>query len=202
MSQSLPRTLLLLVSGPAGSGKTTLCERLIATFPDQLRRVITCTTRPPRGTEKDGVDYRFLSKAAFEEKISAGEFIESAVVHQNLYGTRKEDILPLREGRVDLLLNLDVQGAESVREEARHNPVLRRSLVTVFVTPPSFEELHRRLTSRGTDTPDEIRRRLAAAETEMSHWHRYDYCFTSGDHEGDFKRIHAIYLAEKMRVCL
>jgi guanylate kinase len=195
-----PRSLLFLVSGPAGSGKTTLCERMSAAFPKHIRRVITCTTRPPRGEEKDGADYHFLTRAAFEEKIAAGEFLEHALVHQNLYGTRKADIHSHLERGFDLLLNLDVQGADSVRGAARGDAILRRALVSLFVMPPSSGELQLRLALRGTDTPDEVRRRLLAAETEKLHWNRYDYCLVSGDRESDFERVKAVYLAEKMRV--
>jgi guanylate kinase len=196
----VPRPLLFVVSGPAGSGKTTLCDRMTAAFPEQLRRVVTCTTRPPRGTEQHGVDYHFFERPAFEEHVAAGEFLEHALVHGNRYGTRKSDVYAHLERGFDLLLNLDVQGADTVRETARADARLCRSLVSLFLMPPSRAELRTRLTGRGTDAPDEIARRLQVAEEEMQRWPRYDYCLVSASREADFERIKAIYLAEKMRV--
>ncbi len=194
-----PRPLLMLVSGPAGSGKTTLCDRMTAAFPEKIRRVITCTTRAPRGNERDGVDYRFFDKEIFEEKIAAGEFLEHAVVHQNRYGTRKDDVFAHLEKGFDLLLNLDVQGAGIVREAAKKDARLARSLVSVFLMPPSRDELRARLAGRGTDRHDEVERRMRVAETEMQCWRDYDYCLLSGERESDFERIKAVYLAEKMK---
>ncbi|MDR3229590.1 MAG: guanylate kinase [Puniceicoccales bacterium] len=194
------RPLLLLVSGPAGSGKTTLCARLTDAFPAQIRRVITCTTRPPRGAERDGEDYHFFSRSEFEARVTAGEFLENALVHGNLYGTRKADVYSLLAGGFDLLLNLDVQGAGTVRETARDDATLRRSLVSLFLMPPGRAELEARLAGRGTETAVEMARRLRTAEEEMLHWPNYDYCLISGGREEDFERAKAVYLAEKMRV--
>ncbi|MDR1816925.1 MAG: guanylate kinase [Puniceicoccales bacterium] len=196
-----PRPLLLLVSGPAGCGKTTLCDRMTAFFPPAvLRRVVTCTTRAPRGTERDGHDYHFLARDAFEREAAAGNFLEHALVHGNRYGTRRSDVLDALRAGNDLLLNLDVQGADSVRAAAAGDPVLRAALVSMFILPPSRAELRRRLAGRGTDHPDEIERRLRVAESEMQMRWRYDYCLVSGDREADFERVKAVYLAEKMRV--
>ncbi len=194
------RPVLMLVSGPAGSGKTTLCDRMTAAFPDALRRVVTCTTRAPRGAEQNGVDYHFLTHDEFERQVAAGEFLEHARVFTNRYGTRKREVLEhLGAGR-DLLLNLDVQGAALVREAAATDPVLRRALTSLFIMPPSREELRARLTGRGTDAADEIERRLVVAEREMSRWGEYDLCLVSADRESDYERIRAAYLAAKMRV--
>lgn len=197
--QFSPRPLLILVSGPAGSGKTTLCDRMTATFPDRIRRVITCTTRAPRGTERNGIDYHFFSTPEFEQKITAGEFLEHAVVHQNRYGTRKADVYQHLENGFDLLLNLDVQGAGIVRAVAEQDEFLRRSLVSIFLMPPNREELLRRLQGRGTDHPEEVARRLRVAEEEIARWQDYDYCLVSGERDADFEKIKAVYLAEKMR---
>lgn len=194
-----PRPVLMLVSGPAGSGKTTLCDRMTAAFPDTLRRVVTCTTRAPRGTEQNGVDYHFLSHDEFERQVAAGEFLEHARVFTNRYGTRKREVLEhLAAGR-DLLLNLDVQGAALVREAAKGDATLARALTSLFIMPPSREELRARLTGRGTDAPEEIERRLVIAEREMDRWREYDLCLVSADRESDFERIRAAYLAARMR---
>ena len=194
-----PSPVLLLVSGPAGSGKTTLCDRMTEAFPQNIRRVVTCTTRSPRGMEKNGVDYFFLSRDEFEQGVSAGDFLEYAQVHSNRYGTRHAQVREILDAGRDVLLNLDVQGAETVRRVAQTDERLARALVSVFIMPPSVEELRSRLTGRGTDAPDEVERRMRVALDEMARWREYDYCLVSGSREEDFERIKAIYFAAKMR---
>src|SRR5437899_1378836 len=136
--------LLVLVSAPSGGGKTTLCTRLLDAKP-QMARAVTCTTRPPREGERDGVDYYFLDAASFLKRLQAGNFLEHATVYGNSYGTLKAEVLgKLRQGK-DVLLSVDVQGAASIRERAEEDPELKRSLVTVFLTPPSLAELEHRL---------------------------------------------------------
>ena len=195
-----PRPVLLLVSGPAGSGKTTLCDRMTEAYPEALRRVVTCTTRAPRAGETDGVHYHFLGREAFEAQIAAGDFLEYARVHSNLYGTRKKEVLAQLAAGRDLLLNLDVQGAGIVREVAKADPALRDALTSLFIMPPSREELRARLSGRGTDAPEEVESRMRVAEDEMRRWREYDRCLVSADRENDFERIRAVYLDAKMRV--
>ncbi len=190
--------MLLIVSGPAGSGKTTLCDRMLAEVAG-LQRIVTATTRSPRSGEKDGVDYYFFSRAAFEAKIEAGDFFEWARVHDQLYGCLKSEVKGKLARNLDLLLNIDVQGAETFRRAVKSDPDLRDRVVTVFVTPESTEVIRERLESRGQDGPEEIERRLRNARDEIRQWVHYDYCLVSGDRESDFSSIRSIFQAEKLR---
>ncbi|MFP4202848.1 MAG: guanylate kinase [Opitutales bacterium] len=191
--------LLFIVSGPAGSGKTTLCQNILKEEPG-LNRIVTATTRPPRPGEVDGVDYYFFSRAEFEEKIREGAFYEYAQVHKNFYGTLKEEVRGKMTAGSDILLNIDVQGAASFRDATAEDPLLKGHLVTIFLMPPELDELERRLRTRNTDDEAEIRRRLETARREIEHSAEYDYCLPSSTPLSDCERLHAIYLAEKMRV--
>src|SRR4030095_13798673 len=132
-----PSPLLVVISAPSGAGKTTMGERTLAARPS-MARAVTCTTRDPRPGEKEGVDYYFLDAAAFLRRVQAGNFLEHATVHGNSYGTLKSEVLgKLRAGK-DVLLNVDVQGAAAIRAHAEQDAELKRSLVTVFLTPPSM----------------------------------------------------------------
>ena len=193
------RNLLLIVSGPAGSGKTTLCTRICETH-TEIDRVVTSTARSPRDGEKHGTDYYFFSSSEFEAKIEAGEFFEYARVHDRLYGTLKSEIHRKLESGRDILLNIDVQGAESFRKAAQNTPGLANKLVSIFVAPVDKEELQRRLKSRASDNQAEIARRLDNAEKEMSEWVHYDYFIHSGTRDRDFEQLLCIYTAEKLRV--
>src|SRR6476661_1040567 len=150
MANLNPSPLLIVISAPSGGGKTTLCQRLLAARPN-MTRAITCTTREPRPGEKDGVDYYFLDAATFLKRVQAGNFLEHATVHGNSYGTLKSEVLgKLRQGK-DVILNVDVQGAATIREESKEDHELGRALLTVFLTPPSIEVLEQRLKKRGLD---------------------------------------------------
>lgn len=191
--------LLLILAGPAGSGKTTLCDRLVDEN-DHLERVVTCTTRAPREGEIDGVDYYFLSDDQFDAKVEAGEFLEWAHVHTYRYGTLKSTIEAKLEEDVDLVMNIDVQGVASVQEAARSQPMIGQRLVTVFIMPASFDELKERLRVRGKDDEAEISRRIESAEKEIEQWRSFDYLLRSKSKAEDFSAITSIWQAEKRRV--
>lgn len=199
MSETVhPENLLLIVSGPAGSGKTTVCGRLLAEE-GGLKRVITATTRPPRGGERDGVDYYFFDDADFVRQLEAGEFYEHARVHGRRYGTLKREIRDNLAAANDLLLNIDVQGADTFRLAGRNDPLLQGRVVTVFIMPPTLSELESRLRHRSTDSEDEIQRRLCVARDELKHRELYDHCILSGNRYEDFEALQRIYREEKAR---
>jgi len=190
--------LLVLVSAPSGGGKTTICQQLLAARP-QMTRAVTCTTRPPRKGERDGVDYYFLDATSFLKRVQAGNFLEHATVYGNSYGTLKSEVLgKLRQGK-DLLLNVDVQGAAAIHQRALEEPELERALVSVFLTPPSLEVLEQRLKRRGTDSPAAIQKRLSVARQEIAQWKNFDYLLISTTIQEDLRRTLAIVEAEKMR---
>jgi guanylate kinase len=190
--------LLVLISAPSGGGKTTLCQQLLAARP-QMTRAVTCTTRTPRQGEQDGVDYFFLDADSFLKRVQAGNFLEHATVYGNSYGTLKGEVLgKLRQGK-DVLLNVDVQGAATIRERAQEDPELKRALVSVFLTPASLGVLEERLRRRGTDSPAVIQKRLAVARQEIAQWKNFDYLLISSTIGEDLRRMQAIVEAEKMR---
>ena len=191
--------LLILISAPSGGGKTTLCEMLLAACP-HMTRAVTCTTRAPRPGEQDGVDYYFLEAGNFLKRLQAGNFLENATVYGNSYGLLKSELLgKLREGK-DVLLNVDVQGAAAIREQALEDPELSRALVTVFLTPSSVEELEIRLKKRGADEPAVIKKRLGVARQEVAQWKNFNYLLISTSKPEDLRRMLAIVETEKMRV--
>ena len=191
--------LLVMISAPSGGGKTTLCQHLLAARPE-LTRAVTCTTRSPRACERDGADYYFLDAGSFLKRLQAGDFLEHATVYGNSYGTLKAEVLgKLRQGK-DVLLNVDVQGAATIREKAQEVPELKRALVSVFLTPPALSIVEERLRKRGTDSPAVIQKRLSVARQEIAHWRHFDYLLLSASIDEDLRRMLAIIEAEKMRV--
>jgi guanylate kinase len=190
--------LLIVLSAPSGGGKTTLCERLMAADGNVVRSV-SCTTRAPRAGEVDGQSYVFLSREEFEKRIARDEFLEYALVHGNYYGTLEKTVEGLLAAGRDVVLTIDVQGAEIVRKIAAKQPRIKRTLVGVFLMPPSVEVLEKRLRKRNTDDDATIARRLAEARREMRHWKKYDYVIVSGTPEEDYRRLAAILEAERLR---
>ena len=199
MKKAKSSPLLILISAPSGGGKTTLCQQMLKARPDMVRAV-TCTTRAPRSGEKDGVDYYFLKAKDFQRRVKAGDFLEHATVYGNGYGLLKSELLgKLRAGR-DVLLNVDVQGAATIRKQAQSEPEFRRALVTIFLTPASLAEVRRRLKTRGADSAAEIQTRLAVARQEIAQWRDFDYLLISASVPEDLRRALAIVEAEKLRV--
>lgn len=192
--------LLFVISAPSGGGKTTLCQELLATRQD-MARAITCTTRAPRPGEKDGKDYYFLDAGTFLKRVQAGHFLEHATVYGNSYGTLRGEVLDkLRAGK-DVLLNIDVQGAASVRASVDHDEDLKRAFISVFLTPPSAEILEARLKKRGQDNAASIQKRLSVARQEVAQWRHFDYLIISTTIKEDLRRMLAVVDAEKMRQC-
>lgn len=198
MNERPANCLLFVVSAASGAGKTTLVAQLLTTRPN-LVRAITCTTRPPRINERDGVDYYFFLPEEFERRLAAGEFIENATVYGYRYGILRSELLgKLRQGH-DVLLNIDVQGCATIRAQAQADPELARALVMVFLTPPSRAVLEHRLRHRGTDAPEVIAHRLEAARTEAAQWVYFDYLLISDTIAEDLRRASVIFEAEKMK---
>jgi guanylate kinase len=188
---------MIVVSAPSGTGKSTLCDRLVAEFPKVVYS-ISCTTRRPRGEEKDGEHYYFLSKREFKARVKNGEFLEHAKVHGNLYGTLGDTILFAMEEGHHVLLDIDVQGARQIRDSlALYDPrhPVRRGFIDVFIEPPSLEELERRLRGRATDDERVIRKRLENARAEMEHAGEYTYRIVNDELEKAYADLKAIILA-------
>lgn len=183
---------LFIISAPSGAGKTTVCDTLLAELPD-LRRAVTTTTRPARPGEVNGVDYLFLSREEFQEKLKAGGFLEHAIIYDNYYGSGRDYIEAELEAGHDVILVVDVQGAQSIQEtEVR--------AVYIFLLPPSLDVLKVRLIDRKTDNPEVTAKRTAQAKEEISRYKRYDYCVINDDLAVAVADIKAIIRAEKCRV--
>lgn len=190
--------VLIVIAGPAGSGKSTLCNRLVDTKPG-FARVVTATTRPPRPGEQDGVDYHFLSPEAFDAEVAANSFLEWAWVHRkHRYGTLSRAVVePLKNG-TSLVINVDVQGVENFQKAALASSLLARSMATVFISVPE-PELRLRLAGRGTDAQEEIDRRMRTALEEERHKERFDHIIISQDKDADFTRLVEIVEAARQR---
>lgn len=190
--------LLIVISAPSGGGKTTLCDMLLETLPN-ITRAVTATTRAPRPGEEHRKDYYFFSVEEFQRRVADGEFVEHATVFGRSYGVLRSELLDkLRSGK-DVLLNIDVQGAETLREQAQQEPELKRALVSIFLTPASLAILEARLRRRNSDSEAEIQNRLAVAREELAHWKHFDYLVLSTSKEEDLRQALAIVEAEKMR---
>jgi len=190
--------ILLVMAGPAGSGKSTLCDRLVAAGMG-FTRVVTSTTRAPRAGEVNGVHYHFFTPQEFDARLAAGEFLEWAWVHgERRYGTLAASVLgPLAGGR-SLVMSIDVQGVASLRRIAAANPVLRRAMATVFIRV-DYARLLARMRERGMDDEAEISRRMATAEAELREAAAFDYTIESRTRDEDFAAVLAILEAVRAR---
>ncbi len=182
---------LYVISAPSGAGKTSLVKRLTETDP-LIRVSVSTTTRAPRPGEVDGVNYHFTNVDTFKQKVAQGDFLEWAEVFGNYYGTQKSQVEALLGQGFDVILEIDWQGAQQIREKMPDT-------LSIFILPPSMEELERRLTGRGTDAPEVITRRLAEAKDEMRHYPEFDYVVINDDFDVAFEDLHTIFKANRLR---
>jgi guanylate kinase len=165
---------LIIVSGPSGSGKSTVIARVLAEARVAMHLSVSATTRSPRAAEKDGIDYHFWTREEFERQVRAGAFLEWAKVHGHYYGTLKSEVVPKREQGIGVILDIDVQGAETIRRLCPDN-------VSIFLRTKSMETYEQRLRSRGTENAEAIQRRLAAAQGELDRAREYDFQVVNED---------------------
>ena len=184
--------LPIIISAPSGAGKTTLCQALKKRLPD-LCFSVSHTTRPPRENEQEGVDYHFVAREKFLEMTDHDDFLEWAKIHDNYYGTARKNIEDTLQKGKDLVLELDVQGVETLR-------TLKYQGIYIFILPPSMEELKKRLTGRGTEADSQIKQRLETGKKEIAKSRLYDYAVTNVTIDESVDTILAIIHAEKKRM--
>lgn len=192
----MSRGELFILSAPSGAGKTTLIQRLLESEDPDLADIefsVSYTTRAPRDGERNGVDYHFVDMERFQEMIAADEFLEWAEVHNNYYGTARDEVEPRLQAGIDVILDIDVQGAERVRHQ-------RSEAHSIFVIPPSYEALEQRLRHRGLDGEGEIARRLAVSLWEIQQYRDYDYVIVNDDAERASRALAAVFLAKRHRI--
>ena len=186
-------SIILIISGPAGVGKTTICDRLLEEFGSKISRVITTTTRKPRAGEKDGEDYFFTSVQEFHELLEKEAFLENEMIHGNYYGTRKKTVFEKIEDDQDILINIDVKGARSLRKEIYKDKNFEVKMITIFLKPKSLEVLKKRLSMRASDTESDIEIRIETAKQELTLADRFDYIIVSKDKEHDYESVKKIF---------
>lgn len=185
--------LLIVISGPSGAGKGTICRELLRCYSDNLELSVSATTRKPREGEFEGVNYFFKEKAEFAAMAENGEFIEYAKVHDNYYGTPRKYVADKLEEGKNVILEIDVQGGMKVKQ-------VFPNAVFIFIMPPSFEELKKRIEGRGTDTKQDICKRMKNAYGEVCHAHNYDYVVVNDDLNDAAAKINCILTAEKCKI--
>lgn len=183
---------LFVLSSPSGAGKSSLSRALLKAD-DNLKKSISVTTRTPRSSEKDGEDYHFVSTQNFEDFIREDKFIEYAEVFQNMYGTLKTEVMEFMQQGIDVLFDVDWQGAQKIQAQYPNDTV------TIYILPPSLEELRNRLISRRQDSVEVIEYRMSQAANEVSHAHYYDYIIVNDDFNETIERLQVIIKAERMK---
>jgi guanylate kinase len=184
--------LLIVLSSPSGAGKTSLAKALLDTDPN-TRLSISATTRPKRPAEIDGVHYHFISDEAFDDRKQKGEFVETVEMYSQKYGTPLKPILEAIEVGSDIIFDIDSIGARIIRQ------AMGEDVLSIFILPPSIEELERRLRTRSQDSDESIRTRLKNAAHEMSFWNEYDYVIMNVDLGESLKTLNSIIAAERMK---
>lgn len=184
--------ILIVLSGPSGTGKGTICRELLHSYP-KLHYSISATTRLPRTGEEQGVNYFFLTREEFTSLIDRDDLLEYAEVYSNYYGTPRQNVMRLLKTGNDVVLEIDIQGAMQVKEKFPEG-------VFIYIVPPSLEELSQRINKRGTDSPESIKCRLSAVSEELSLAHQYDYVIVNDEVGAAVKRVVAIIEAERHRV--
>jgi guanylate kinase len=192
MSEIRRRGLMLVLSSPSGAGKTTLARKLLE-IDSGIAMSVSATTRPKRANEVDGFDYRFVTADTFEDMAKRGQFLEHATVFENRYGTPRQPVLDALAAGRDVLFDIDWQGTQQLKERARED------LVSVFVLPPSHDELERRLKARAQDSDEVVGKRMAKAASEISHWPEYDYVVVNSDLDRALFKVRSILEAERAR---
>jgi guanylate kinase len=186
------RGLMLVLSSPSGAGKTSIVKEILKRD-DSISMSVSVTTRLPRIGEIHGQDYYFVSKETFQDMKSRNQFLESAEVFGNFYGTPKDFVYAqLAEGK-DIIFDIDWQGTQQISQNAKSD------LVTVFILPPSGEELEKRLQLRATDSQEVLKRRMNAASSEISHWAEYDYVIINHDLKDSVEKVHSILTTERLK---
>ncbi|AGX42365.1 guanylate kinase [Clostridium saccharobutylicum] len=186
------RGLLIVISGPSGAGKGTICKEFLDRHPD-VALSVSATTRSPRNGEVEGINYYFMSKEEFKEKIEVNDFLEYAEVYDNYYGTPKSNVEEVLESGKDVILEIDIQGALKVKENTEEG-------VFIFILPPSMEELKQRIIKRGSETQESLMKRFKSAYKEINFVSRYNYAVVNDEVDLAVEKLESIVCAEKCRV--